>query len=156
MREILFRGKTKEGDWIEGYLVQGIYEFDNSPAIMIIPPNALFGADYGISNMIEVIPETVGRLIENPCYDTAYNDQRFFEGDIIGVYCSKTADIYHDEPDRVAIVIDEHCITENGLGRCFPQDTISVKVIGNVHDNPELVGEKWAERYKKYFGFSFE
>jgi hypothetical protein len=44
-------------------------------------------------------------------------------------------------------------MTENGLGRHYTQDTVQVKVIGNVHDTPELVGEKHAENYKYYFGF---
>lgn len=139
MKQILFRGKTETGRWAYGSLILA----DNYCCIL--------ESDDGKAT--PVIPETVGQFIGRACYDAFGYNQKLFEGDIIAVYRSKRIDIEHGKPDSIAIAVDEHCITENGLGRCFPQDTIQTKVIGNVYDNPELVGEKYAELYKRYFGF---
>ena len=159
MKEILFRAKTTSGKWVYGSLILAgsyccILELEKDVHPMDYPylDNDLGTFD---GKATPVIPETIGRLIECPCYDGVWNeDRRFFEGDIINVYRSKHADIDHDEPDSIAIVVNESIITENGLGRWFPQDTIKVKVIGNVHDTPELIGKKYADLYKYYHGFN--
>lgn len=159
MKEILFRGKTETGKWVYGSLIlAGSYccilesEDDVHPLDYPYLDDDLGTID---ERATPVIPETVGRLIEHPCYDGVWDDERrFFEGDIIGVYRYRHADIASDEPDSMAIVVNESCITENGLGRWFPQDTITTKVLGNVHDNPELVGKKYADLYKYYHGFN--
>lgn len=160
MKNIMFRGKTESGKWVYGSLILAgsyccILEDEENVHPMDYP---YLDADLGIidGKATPVIPETVGRLVERPCYSgSIWNDgRRFFEGDIVGVYKNFTkTDIDHDEPDSIAIVVNEHCITENGLGRRFPQDTIRTKIIGNVYDNPELVGETYADLYKLYHGF---
>lgn len=159
MKEILFRGKTNRGKWVYGSLILAgsyccILESEENVHPMDYP---YLDDDLGIidGKATPVIPETIGRLIEYPCYDGMWEEnRRFFEGDIIAVYRSKRSDIEYDEPEAIAIVINENCITENGLGRHFPQDTITTKVIGNVWDNPELVGDKYAVMYKRNFGFN--
>ena len=105
-----------------------------------------------------VIPETVGRLIDCPDYDR-YNDERYFEGDIVEMYDRHYRNVHGLRPTcprGIAIIVDEHSVSETGLGRKFTQDTIWVKVIGNVHDTPELVGNKYADLYKHYHGFKLE
>ena len=152
MREILFRGKRVDnGEWVHGaYYKQDMFYGDPCVKHYIITSNEHPGYDQALE-YIEVKPETVGRLIEGPCYDGVWDENRkFFEGDIIGVYRDKRSDIDHQEPDSIAVVVNESCITENGLGRWFPQDTIKTKVIGNVYDNPELVSKKYAEVFIFY------
>lgn len=151
MREILFRGKRKDGrGWVQGCLIKigeycCILELDCQDYGCTYL-DSRFG--YIDGQAVPVIPETIGRLVNDPCY-TNYTDQRYFQGDIIELYSAKRK---HDEKS-LGIVVDEHCFTENGLGRCFPQDTLQAKVIGNVWDNVDLVGKKYADLYKYYHGF---
>lgn len=155
MKTILFRGKTTEGEWVYGSLILAgdyccILESEKDSHPMDYPYlDGVLGTIDGKAT--PVIPETVGRLIEHPCYD--YTNQRFFEGDIVEIY-NRHCNIEYAKPASIAIVVNEHCITENGRGRWFPQDTIQVKVIGNVHDTPDLVGKKYADLFKFYFGFN--
>lgn len=149
MREILFRGKTKEGKWIKGYYAKvKDYLTDEETSIIFHTYTTIYPHSE-LSSYEEVIPETVSRLLEPPTYDN-YDGGKYFEGDIVELY-----DKFGNHHGN-AIVVDENCITENGLGRWFPQDTKLAKVIGNVWDNPELVGEKYAEQYINWFGFSLK
>ena len=118
MREILFRGKRKDnGEWLQGDLRHW-----NSGEVGI-------HCDI-LHRTIKVDPETVGQftgLVDK-------NDTRIFEGDVVR-YGNRTG----------------YVIFENG---CFcVQDSMSqhhpaidmvmfqwdVTVIGNIHDNPELL-----------------
>ena len=143
MREILFRGKTNNDKWVEGSLVHRTKFYGDPDDSYFIIVDGEF--DYEYYEAYEVIPETVGRLIEHPCYNEDWN-QRIFEGDIVEVCRSKGK----GDETHLAIVVNESCLSENGMGRWFPQDTVNVKVIGNVHDNPELVGVSYADLYKYY------
>ena len=149
MRGIICRAKRKDnGEWVEGYYVKATDYLTEKPIHAIFPLDVTLFPHGEFSYHEEIIPETLGRRIEYPCYDGPHTGRTFFQGDIIGVYRDRRADIEHEEPDTIAIIVDEHGITENGLGRWFPQDTTAIKVLGNVHDNPELVGEKYADLYK--------
>ena len=157
MKEILFRGKTTNGRWVYGSLILAksyccILESEENICPMDYP--YLDGNIGTIDGKITpVIPETVGRLIETPCYGIYCDHIRYFEGDIVEVY-DRFCDIGCSKPRSIAIVVDENCISENGKGRWWPQDTIQVKVIGNVYDTPELVGKKYADLYRYYNGFN--
>jgi hypothetical protein len=153
MKQYLFRGKSvSTGKWVYGSLIRAgsyccILEDEDKVHPMDYP---YLDPDLGVidGQATPVIPETVGRCVNDPCY-TDFTDQRYFEGDIIELHSAK----WKSFEKCLGIVIDEHCYTENGLGRCFPQDTLQAKVVGNVWDNPELVGEKYADQYKYYHGF---
>lgn len=152
MREILFRGKRKDtGEWVEGYYAKPKDYLDEKEFHVIFPLDLTLYPRSEFSSYEEIIPETLCRLVNDPCY-ADYTDQRYFQGDIIELQS------YKGKPlgKRVGIVVDEHCFTEDGLGRCFPQDTLQAKVIGNVWDNPELIGRKYADLYKYYHGFRTE
>lgn len=140
MREILFRGKRIDnGEWVEG----GICDYDSGVSIFVVNhyDGTLYEPPYTDLDEIDVIPETV----EQYTGLTDKNGKKIFEGDIVkfyehydncSVYCDIGYIVYRDEnakflyytPDSiVGYSIDSTCILE---------------VIGNIHDNPELLEEK--------------
>lgn len=132
MREILFRGKrTDNGRWVEGYLIADT-EFAGKPyyhtyIVNYKSPSGCFGGDI----FIEVIPETVGQYTGL----TDKNGAKIFEGDIISFECSGCALITWDDDDaRFVILYDENDKTD--FSAFWGKD---VEIIGNIHDNPELL-----------------
>lgn len=142
MREILFRGKRIDDDeWVEGYLIHD--EFCNT----FIPYIGYLCGD-GV-DVVDVEPETVGQYtgLEDK------NGKEIFEGDIIKFRK------YRDEPDWVGVVSYEYCTyfakgkmplaykkeIDKEAFHCPFEVTISgidkatIEVIGNIHDNPELL-----------------
>lgn len=134
MREILFRGKRKDGGfWLVGDLRQwsktrkGIY-------------------DYALKTTSEVDPETVGQftgLIDK-------NGKMIFEGDILKYQMNiKTAIV-----GKIVFVCGAFVFESEELERecdiafsSFADDEISlpqhcIEVIGTIHDNPELLENK--------------
>ena len=155
MKKILFRAKVVgSGRWVYGSLIEwpGYCCILERPEDLHDMDHPYLDDDIGWidGKATPVDPKTISRFIEYPCYG-GFREQDIFEGDIVEIYDSK-CDIELTEPRDICVVVDEHCITKNGLGRCFPQDTIQVNVIGNVWDNPELVTEKYADLYLHYFG----
>lgn len=120
MRESLFRGKRADnGEWIEGFLVKKfdkwyIYDFD------FLPYSS------------EITPETAGQYTGL----TDKNGKKIFEGDIIE---------YDKDGARYEVVF----AVEDGISKFCSKDLIDGnlgyvnqsrdKVIGNIHDNPELL-----------------
>lgn len=126
MREILFRGKCfHTEEWVEGYL--GI----EVPDELVIQQ---FSYDeYFKSNCIDqysVKPETIGQYTGL----TDKNGTKIFEGDICWFY---GGDYYSRLWEQNAIVAitdmtdDEQTHYLNNAEYC--------EVIGNIHDNPELL-----------------
>lgn len=145
MREILFRGKTLLGNWVEGDLLQYL--------------------GYGKTHIVqhykgaggqEVVPETVGQYTGL----TDKNGKKIFEGDIVRTqpfsdkpYSSKAKYKQHIgvvkyrirhfknqfyeqnyEGGWIAKIIDYGkftCCNWNEFFKC--------EVIGNIYDNPELL-----------------
>ncbi len=126
MREILFRGKQiSDGEWVEGYL--GI-EVNNSPVIQWCE----FDENYGVDCVEEsaVIPETVGQYTGM----TDKNGTKIFEGDIVKVENALVRGIFAVEYFGIsACFIVSHGERRYFLGGC------NSEVIGNIHDNPELL-----------------
>ena len=128
MREIEFRGKRIDnGKWVYGYLFK-IWEHCF----------ILWGTTNDMPNMIEVIPETVGQftgLIDK-------NGKKIYEGDVV-----KTTALLNDHHQRGATVVSPveywhgaTClsITYVPLSLDF-QVSHEIEIIGNIHDNPELM-----------------
>ena len=128
MREVLFRGKrTDNGLWVYGSLFKRIY----TQHIFPLPIT---------TTKIEVIPETVGQFTGM----TDKNGKQIFEGDIIR---AKIEDGNHEGftwPNKcVDFQKGSFCLTDGKgyvfcvLGAFAP--SVSLEVIGNKHDNPELL-----------------
>lgn len=140
MREILFRGKTKDKEkW-----VYGAYIKDESPDsdgdILIVDQTKyyVFKQNWLETECVDiVIPETVGQytgLIDK-------NGKKIFEGDILS---------FEDSMGN-----SEYCVVEYGNFNCNFCDGVygwffkdgdirfykSYKIVGNVYDNPELLKE---------------
>lgn len=123
MREILFRGKMEKGDWIYGCYV---LTPDDGPVIMTC-------ADWGGKFSHPVIPSTVGQY-------TGFCDKhgvRIFEGD---KFTDPTGDIYTVkwEEDSGAWEFFSKDGSFLFVMECFDM----FEVIGNIHDNPELLKEE--------------
>ena len=137
MREILFRGKRLDnGDWVEGAFLN-----DRDGAFYICP--AVSDISYGDSGArrsigcwYKVDPSTVGQY-------TGLNDKngkRIFEGDIAKVLQGKDKDIAYVGFENGAFMLYPKTgnIYERTLWSYWYNDW-DVEVIGNIHDNPELL-----------------
>lgn len=132
MREILFRGKEIESrDWVYGWFE--MYAFGYWPLKpSIIPSN---DAKNGHYDHVQVDIETIGQY-------TGLNDKngvKIFEGDILEVR-------YGNEIQYCAVKYDERTaqfVFDYGRrGVSKVEDLLSgviFAVIGNIHDNPELL-----------------
>jgi uncharacterized phage protein (TIGR01671 family) len=140
MREILFRGKIKgeetgvpEFDWAFGNLV-----VEQSTGKMFIADMARLTNGTKINEVvIEVMPQTVGQFT-GLCDK---NGAKIFEGDVVSVHdvLLRCDERYHEfigfvSFDRASFTIDGN----DGMTHYRWAD-YDVEVIGNIHDNPELL-----------------
>ena len=136
MREILFRGKKGDDEWVYGsFCMDALEQF-----------NGMCGVDGFIRlydkakdkmQTYEVDRETVGQY-------TGLNDKhgkRIFEGDIV-----KTSDITHEGVIQIPgesfeIAMRKGCwVMVAGEDWDFLETNHEcIQVIGNIHDNPELL-----------------
>ena len=133
MRKKLFRGKRRDNsEWVEGaYYHQTEFYGDADDEHHIITSN-----DELEDNMMEcyrVIPETVGQYTGL----TDKNGTKIFEGDIVkDCYGEVELCYYHEEKHRL-IFDATHFIRELEVA-----NVVECEVIGNIHDNPELLAKK--------------
>lgn len=134
MREILFRGKTIVGDmWICGDL---LHDENDEPYISLRPACTSRVSCAGVK------PETVGQftgLVDK-------NGTKIFEGDVL------KRERFFSEDDIVVISYEDSSFGYSMLNSKHPDivDPIDdnefgislhfYEIIGNVHDNPELLG----------------
>lgn len=132
MRTIKFRGKVKHHDpmtnpengWVEGYYVQDLAQGEMRSYIFQ-PPCSW-----------EVIPETVGQftgLVDK-------NEKEIYEGDIV-LSKLKRARKYDE---RLVICFDDFewqgkNVNGSTTSLSLLVEYHTIEVIGNIHDNPELL-----------------
>lgn len=129
MREILFRGKRLDnGEWVEG----GYYHEDYTDFKYIT-----FWNSYGLGFMdsCKVDPETVGQY--TGLKDK--NGRKIFEGDIVAIERGWGEKVrYEVKYDATICSFIGDCVNYIGF-TTFEGDGELFDVIGNVHDNPELL-----------------
>lgn len=135
-REILFKGKrTDNCEWVEGYF--GIKDgYSNEKIYCIMKPTFDMRMEYSYFTDYEVIPETVCECSFVP----DKNGVMMYEGDIVtGLF------LFGMSINAVVAFKDgsfglEWC---RGGANTFTAFTsicnVEYEVIGNVHDNPELL-----------------
>ena len=135
MREILFHGKRADsGEWVEGDLLQ--IKYYNKPIIecKIMPQTP-------VSSAYPVLPETVGQFTGL----TDKNGVRIFEGDICRF--KRFNDIHVGEivfnVTTASFVMRYQSIVgaygEKATQKMLLSVCDDIEVIGNIHDNPELL-----------------
>lgn len=121
MREILFRGKRLDnGEWVYGSL--SMEYFTECGCVMISPTS---------DTCYKVIPETVGQYVEK-------NDKygkKIFEGDIL-LKDNEMRVIYY-YPTFAMYMMTK--LQRGGATNGMYTPIFECKVIGNIHDNPELL-----------------
>lgn len=130
MRELLFRGKTVQGSWVQGWLghlhahnphtkeIDSVY-FTEITDSFTCRTNII--VDYGTIGQYVGLKDTYGTKI--------------FEGDIVAV---------RGDEDYYRVGFDECCFQVYGNGLCYNMDNFydhDLEVVGNIYDNPELVEE---------------
>ena len=156
MREILFRGKS--GDkWIYGYY---LFVKEQNKHYILTGKIASYSVDCSHSNLktngfewFEVAPETVGQY--TGLKDK--NGKKIFEGDIV---LTEYIGIFYK--DYVVFGKIGYDYQNNGLtgfalnkqyddmSKCYiieyGNDFSKCEIIGNIHDNKNLIGEWYANR----------
>lgn len=120
MREILFRGRRSWGNkkWVEGDLLHGYNGYVGITKKLL-----------GIETW-QVEPETVGQYTGL----TDKNGNKIFEGDILSASKRNGVVVWHDD-------CGGYCVKHgfNGRSIILVMNDFDVEVIGNIHDNPELL-----------------
>ena len=137
-REILFRGKRlHDNKWIYGNFVS-----DCEGNSHIIEPRFFYEDGHHLQyedntdTPVFIIPETVGQYTGL----TDKNGVRIFEGDILVGFLDEE----YPEHETVVVVEWHENMWVTRQGKCHPDlleqsDLDCFEVVGNIHDNPELL-----------------
>ena len=133
MREILFRGKClDDGEWIFGYYTGPVGIYSSHEICDISDP---------IGSRIDVDPVTIGQYTGL----TDKNGTKIFEGDIVRAVLKASKSSLPFEWPAAPVVYKG-----SSFGLAYKSNfgfvrldgfapTVTCEVIGNVHDNPELM-----------------
>lgn len=139
MREILFRGKRLDnGEWVEGF-----YVAHQKPGFPSVYKHFIVHYEADVSFWHEVAPKTVGQFTGLLDKD----GKRIFEGDIVRVLGNQDVEDWKSVDYNALIAfldggfcaidgtIEDHAFRRYALMRM----DFELEIIGNIHDNPELL-----------------
>jgi uncharacterized phage protein (TIGR01671 family) len=142
MREILFRGKCQTGEWVCG----GFVSRNGKPEI--VECDRADDGDFTFTTQVD--PTTVGQFTGL----TDKNGKRVFEGDIIAKdvhqkreRIDSDGNIFHvleiHKPKIQKTAVVEYCSKRGKFHTGTPEICFDFAsdfyIIGNIHDNPELL-----------------
>ena len=150
MREILFRGKDIVGNWYAGNLAVIKKDFHNGT--WTVKAGSYISNECGSPFAYQIRPETVGQFTGL----TDKNGKKIFEGDILRFPAKdeyeKTTFIgyevfYHDNDcadNHIGFQMNRmrfygHLCGGECRAKLLPKYTSQMVIIGNIHDNPELL-----------------
>ena len=139
MREILFRAKRIDnGEWVEGWYQPPIVGIHCDGRKESLGASLSIIGNYGFLEDVYIIPETVGQFTGL----TYKNGKKIFEGDIVRdaqnslfgkVVYATPQDGFDGMAGFMVDDVDDGLQNYNGFWH-------QVEVVGNIHDNPELIG----------------
>ena len=148
MRDMLFKGKTESGMWIEGDLIH----YESGEVAILERPFSKYGYE-----SVEIVRRTKV-LVDTICQYTGLTDKngnKIWENDIVKKHFYTDYDAYANSEEYVGIVEFTDCAwvikTKNANRECsrpiieslaYSHDVEYFEVIGNIFDNPELLGNK--------------
>ena len=127
MREILFRGKTDDGEWVYGSFCMDAREQFNG-LCGVDGFIRLYDKAKGKMQTYEVDRETVGQytgLLDK-------HGKRIFEGDIVDYISSDVI----GNPKTGTIIVEDMTDYDTMI---YLNHSDELQIIGNIHDNPELL-----------------
>lgn len=140
MREILFRGRADTNyyphidQWVYGSYVHQTQFYGDPVDHHWIVYNGEFDCDY--YDAVRIIAKTIGQY-------TGFKDKngkKIFEGDILKcTLCGEHRSVVFDE-HYGEFEFDSRDPVENPDGSCLCCDHDVYEIVGNIHDNPELLG----------------
>lgn len=140
MREILFRGKRKhDGEWVVGYYLVKTDPLLNLKKHFILVQDSDGGFLASLFSWNVVDPETVGQY--TGLTDT--NGKKIFEGDIISDGgMDGIPRVVQWDGEHVSFrcpLVKKHWAYGNNNIELWLLDSKNTEIIGNIHDNPELL-----------------
>ena len=136
MREILFRGKRCDnGEWVQGYYIRAEHHWHKHGIHKewIALGASANGGWFALHNKYAVKAETVSQFTGL----TDKNGKKIFEGDIVR-YMNKETMVVVCNKDSASFAIAYSAINFNCIAT-ISSAHIYLEVIGNIHDNPELL-----------------
>lgn len=134
MRKILFRGKSRyTGVWVEGYFSM---EVGRIPYLQWLEYDGYYHEE--AVEECAVILDTVGEYTGL----TDKNGKKIFEGDIVDVlYNPRYGGVAKQRIGIRKVVFEDGCFMMEDDEGCHLHFIVNedVTVVGNIHDNPELL-----------------
>lgn len=149
MRKILFRGRDHAGKWHKGSLI--VVRVEKPRQKDIAPYEVYYIKEQGLEGEEHAVDlDTIGQLV----FEATEIHPDIWEGDIIEDKDGYRMEVMHD-PYRNTFYVVAHSRTSVGIEILdegylhFKFKNHGAKVVGNIHDNPELINDLNREVTKK-------
>ena len=134
MRVVLFTGKRVDnGEWAFGNFIEDKWGDDNGNTVYAILQDRVAPEIAALWTPVKVIPETVGEY--TGLKDK--NGKKIFEGYVV-TYIGEVCVVEWDDETAKFVLKNENLLCDFEEVWCNRFKS-KIEVIGNVHDNPELL-----------------